>query len=356
MSTVNTMEMPEFKYENFKGWVIRYTIDEYNTRLWALCDILGALKISNITLVQKRIDNDEKVLAFRHDDGEPIGTGMWLITDEGFMHLLKTSRMPERDDMSVWLDVIINGVPEDEGLPSCKSPDVEISVADFGDGYIRVFVKDGAPWFILKDVCDILGIRNARDVASRLDMDEKVGVGITDVDSDGIARTRIHTAIREGGAYFIATISRKPEANELRKWVFNEVIPTIARTGEYKMKSKPALMLYGMNPDIRLEDATKRINEYNLMNSDEPMDSSTFLEVATNGKLGRTKFYQWMRDKGYYAKEGTSNLLCGNWAASDWFKVYWYTDYSTGVKSPIIKITRNGQLGLIEAMSADGIL
>lgn len=43
----------------------------------------------------------------------------------------------------------------------------------FSGSDLRVAFVDGETWFVLKDVCDILEIENSRDVAKRLDDDEK---------------------------------------------------------------------------------------------------------------------------------------------------------------------------------------
>lgn len=93
---------------------------------------------------------------------------------------------------------------------------------------IRVILKDGEPWFVSRDVCDALGIANGRDAVARLDDDEK-GVGIFDT----LGGPQQLSIIAESGFYTIAITSRKPEANEFRKWVMRDVLPQIRKTGGY---------------------------------------------------------------------------------------------------------------------------
>lgn len=94
---------------------------------------------------------------------------------------------------------------------------------------IRVQVINNEPWFVAKDVCEVLGISNHKDAVSRLDDDEKDGVGITDL----IGRIQQTTVISESGLYALIFQSRKPEAKAFRKWVTSEVLPAIRKKGYY---------------------------------------------------------------------------------------------------------------------------
>ena len=94
---------------------------------------------------------------------------------------------------------------------------------------IRTKVIAGEPWFVGKDVCNLLGIANTKDALSRLDDDERRGVGIT----DPIGRNQQVNCINESGLYHLIFISRKPEAKAIRRWVTGTVLPSIRRTGSY---------------------------------------------------------------------------------------------------------------------------
>ncbi|MFR3055155.1 Bro-N domain-containing protein [Phocaeicola coprophilus] len=96
---------------------------------------------------------------------------------------------------------------------------------------IRVQLINSEPWFVAKDVCEVLGIANHKDAASRLDEDERRGVGIT----DPIGRPQTVTAVSESGLYSLVFQSRKAEAKKFRKWVTSEVLPSIRKKGYYGM-------------------------------------------------------------------------------------------------------------------------
>lgn len=99
---------------------------------------------------------------------------------------------------------------------------------------IRVQLINSEPWFVAKDVCEVLGIANHKDAASRLDEDERRGVGIT----DPIGRPQTVTAVSESGLYSLIFQSRKAEAKKFRKWVTSEVLPSIRKKGYYGIKKQ----------------------------------------------------------------------------------------------------------------------
>jgi len=91
-------------------------------------------------------------------------------------------------------------------------------------------MKDGVPWWVLKDVCDALQIQNAADVAKRLDDDEK---GVDPIYTLGGPQET--TIISESGLYNVIIRSDKPEAKEFRRWITHEVLPLIRKQGYYSL-------------------------------------------------------------------------------------------------------------------------
>ena len=107
---------------------------------------------------------------------------------------------------------------------------------EFESTAVRAVIVNGEPWFVGKDVCDALGIRNTRHALSRLAADEKNTVVI----SDGIRGNPNFAVINEPGVYRLILKSRKAAAKRFRKWVTAEVLPTIRATGRYEAKPSPA--------------------------------------------------------------------------------------------------------------------
>ena len=100
------------------------------------------------------------------------------------------------------------------------------------EGYsIRAVIdEDGNPWFVAKDICDVLGIANSRDAVAGLDDDER-GVGTTDTTSAGGGKEA--TTVSESGLYSLIFKSRKQEAINFRKWVTKTIIPEVRKTGGF---------------------------------------------------------------------------------------------------------------------------
>lgn len=106
----------------------------------------------------------------------------------------------------------------------------EIRKFDFRGAALRTLTDEaGEPWFVAKDVCDILGT-DTRDLHKILESDE-----ITNVDSIHIAQNggKAPLIISEPGLYRLVMKSRKPEAKEFQRWVTHEVLPSIRKHGGY---------------------------------------------------------------------------------------------------------------------------
>lgn len=97
-------------------------------------------------------------------------------------------------------------------------------------GAVRALEIDGAPWFVGKDVADILGYSNTRDaLAKHVDGEDKSDVAIR----DAIGRDQSTTVINESGLYSLVLSSKLPAAKAFKRWVTSEVLPTIRRHGLY---------------------------------------------------------------------------------------------------------------------------
>ncbi|HAU3137459.1 TPA: hypothetical protein JDD40_003581 [Salmonella enterica subsp. diarizonae] len=99
----------------------------------------------------------------------------------------------------------------------------------FRHSSVRIQMIDNEPWFCLSDVATILDIKNTSQLAGQLDQ-------------GGISKTYIPTIsaiqqmlfVNEPNLYRVIFRSNKPEARQFQDWVFNEVLPTIRKTGRYE--------------------------------------------------------------------------------------------------------------------------
>lgn len=124
----------------------------------------------------------------------------------------------------------------------------ELQVFNYNQKQIRTVQLNDEMWFVLKDVCDVLGISKYRDVADRLDEDERA---LAEVDTLGGVQNMV--VVNESGLYNVILRSDKPEAKPFRKWVTSEVLPSIRKTGGYQTKTMTTAQMFAMQAKVNLE-------------------------------------------------------------------------------------------------------
>lgn len=124
--------------------------------------------------------------------------------------------------------------------------------SEFGE--IRTVVVNDEPMFCLIDICKALEIKNATDVAKRLDDDERTRLNL--------GRQGETNFITESGLYAVILRSDKPNAKKFRKWVTSEVLPSIRKTGSYNIpKSTSGQIQLLAQGYTELEEAVNSIKE-----------------------------------------------------------------------------------------------
>lgn len=121
-------------------------------------------------------------------------------------------------------------------------------------GQLRTVKINGEIWFVAKDVCDALEIKNSRDALTRLDIDEKNTVVLT----DGIGNPN-KSVVNEYGLYTLVLSSRKPEAKTFKRWVTHDVLPSIRKTGQYS--NLPQDYLSALKALVASEEAKQRAEQ-----------------------------------------------------------------------------------------------
>lgn len=160
-------------------------------------------------------------------------------------------------------------------------------------GSIRTFVDErNEIWFCLVDVCRILEINHVATVSNRLD---KKGVVITNTLTNGGVQEL--TFINEPNLYETIFKSRKPEAEDLKQWVFSEVLPSLRRNGYYDMRNmspteKIAFAIQCMNEDLQeyKTNTNKRLDTYDkrFEKLKEDLDEEVAEFVAENKRIENT--------------------------------------------------------------------
>ena len=122
----------------------------------------------------------------------------------------------------------------------------DIQIFNYQNREVRTVELNGEPWFVLKDVCEVLGIGTPAKVAERLDEDEK---GMSQIHTPGGLQNV--SIITESGLYNVILRSDKPEAKPFRKWVTGTVLPSIRRHGAYM--TPETLQAAILSPDTMIQ-------------------------------------------------------------------------------------------------------
>lgn len=173
---------------------------------------------------------------------------------------------------------------------------------------VRTMNVSGEPWFVLKDVCDVLGLSTPARVAERLDSDEVSQAHLI----DSMGRSQEMTIISESGLYNVILRSDKPEAKPFRKWVTSVVLPSIRKNGGYIARqeelSPQELMAKALLVAQKtLTDRDARINELTAQNQIMQPKAEYFDELVARNLL--TNFRETAKELGIKEKDFIGWLL-----------------------------------------------
>lgn len=193
-------------------------------------------------------------------------------------------------------------------------------------GTVRTIVKDGEPWFVGKDVAEILGYKETAKAIRTHICDEDKGVSVLDTPG---GQQKI-TLINESGLYSLILGSKLPKARTFKRWVTSEVLPTIRKTGGYVANDEMFINTYLPNADaqtrelFRLNLSTIRQLNNKIEQDKTLVDFASHIQTsedcismndmaklaAKNGiKIGRTRLFNFLREKKVLGcKDGHKNM------------------------------------------------
>lgn len=186
----------------------------------------------------------------------------------------------------------------------------------FNGQQLRIVERNSEPWFVAKDVCDILEIKNPTDALKRLDEDERSRFNL--------GRQGSTNVVNEFGLYNLVLGSRKPEAKEFKRWITHEVIPSIRKTGGYVANDDLFIETYLPQADeqtkLLFRTTLKTVRQQNdqiaklkpkalFADAVETSESSVLIgELAKilkqNGiEIGQNRLFAWLRENGFLIKK-----------------------------------------------------
>lgn len=251
----------------------------------------------------------------------------------------------------------------------------DLQIFNFNNKEIRTLAIEGEPYFVGKDVADILGYQNgSRDINRHVDEEDRHKAMIFDGN-----QYKETITINESGLYSLILSSKLPKAKEFKHWVTHEVLPTIRKHGAYMTDQKAAAIVTDKNAladllqqaayqlkekDVKIERLTaelevssKKATYLDLIV--ETKDGMTATQVAQDYGLSAKKFNALLHALGVQRKVNEQWILYAKYQGKGYIasKTFTYTD-STGKNHAKINTvwTQKGRLFLYELLKANGIL
>lgn len=187
-------------------------------------------------------------------------------------------------------------------------------------GRVRTIQQNGEPWFVGKDVADILGYKDTSDAMKKhVDIEDKLTRRFADS-----GQNREMYIINESGLYSLILSSKMPKAKEFKRWVTSEVIPAIRKTGGYIAGSENMTDAEIMAKAVLVAQSTiqqrdQRIKELEsdvaaakpkVLFADAVSASDSTILIGDLAKIlkqnghpiGQKRLFNWMREQGYLIK------------------------------------------------------
>lgn len=190
----------------------------------------------------------------------------------------------------------------------------ELKQFNFENNQVRTLLINDEPWFVGKDVAEILGYSNPRDALSKhVDIEDKNSVAI----HDGNKGNPNLTIINESGVYALVFSSKLQSAKKFKHWVTSEVLPTLRKTGSYatpQLTGEELMAKALIEAKSVLERQNKQIIEMKpkALFADTVAASDSSILVGQEAKLisqsgckmGQNRFFAWLRENGYLCSKG----------------------------------------------------
>ncbi|HEK9992461.1 phage repressor protein/antirepressor Ant [Streptococcus agalactiae] len=196
-------------------------------------------------------------------------------------------------------------------------------------GQVQLVEINGEPWFVGKEIAEILGYKKPLDALSRhVDEDDSVKHGLT----DNLGRTQETIIINESGLYSLILKSKLTQAKQFKRWVTSEVLPSIRKHGAYMTEQTLEQALTSPDFLIRLANELKEEKERsrqleaeksilsveNMVMKpkadyfDDLVDRNlltSFRETAKQLKVKERRFIQFLLDKKYVYRDKKGKLM-----------------------------------------------
>ncbi|CCI88356.1 anti-repressor Ant [Lactobacillus phage phiAQ113] len=194
-----------------------------------------------------------------------------------------------------------------------------LQLFSFEGNEVRTLKIDDEPYFVGKDVAEILGYKNTRDaLAKHVDAEDKISeiVKASQVSQNATGYVNVDL-IKESGVYSLIFSSQMPNAKKFKHWVTSEVLPAIRKHGAYMTDAKAFDVIHNKNglADL-LQQAADQLKQKDIQ-IEEMKPKALFADSVATSKstvlvgelakilrgngidVGATRLFRWLRENGY---------------------------------------------------------
>lgn len=237
----------------------------------------------------------------------------------------------------------------------------EIQLFNFENHEVRSLLLNNEPWFVGKDVAEVLGYERADNaIRNHIDKEDKL---MHQISASG--QNRNMTIINESGLYSLVLSSKLPSAKKFKRWVTSEVLPALRKTGQYQVKelSGSELMAKALiEAQSVLAAKDKQIEEMKpkALFADAVSASKGSISVGSLAKLlaqngiaiGQNRLFAWLRDNNFLIKDGKSkNVATQRYIDQGLFELKANVTFENGetkTHKPTTMVTGKGQRYFID--------
>ncbi|WP_286102808.1 phage antirepressor [Pediococcus pentosaceus] len=248
----------------------------------------------------------------------------------------------------------------------------ELQNFNFEGNEVRTVLINDEPYFVGKDIADVLGYLNTRDALSKhVDEEDKNSVAI----HDGNKGNPNQVVINESGMYSLVLSSKLPNAKKFKRWVTNEVLPSIRKHGAYMTDEKIEEAL--LNPDTIINLATQlkeeregrliaeqqvkefqpKVSYYDKVLSNDAL--MTISLIAKDYGMSGAGINKLLHELGVQYRQGGTWLLYAKYQRTGWtHSETKMVPRKDGTEKAVLntKWTQKGRLGLYELLKTNGYL
>lgn len=234
-----------------------------------------------------------------------------------------------------------------------------------GTDEIRTLLINDEPYFVGKDVADILGYAKSRNaIATHVDEEDKKDAPI----QGDLGGKQQMTIINESGLYSLILKSKLPSAKKFKRWVTSEVLPQIRKHGMYATDELLD------NPDLLIEVATKlkeertqrliaeqkvaemqpKVNYHDIILANKSVTPISF--IAKNYGMSAMQMNKMLHDFGIQYRQGKAWLLYAKYQNEGYTHIEMVPVQGTDNLKPIMKWTQKGHLFIYDFLKKHDVL